>query len=188
VDHQQPSKIKTYLKSFNFYNVVSFYIVWYLCILGASFHFERSAVLISAGLVSIHYYFSKTKKIDLFYLLIFIFIGFFVDRLFLSFSVLAYPKETLIWNIKGVPLWILMLYVGFSTTMNHSLLFISKRPLASFIFGGIGGAACYQLAAFRGVVDFPLGLLSLAIIGFYWGIFMAFSKPFQKVIKSFLPK
>lgn len=188
MDNRQSSKIKSYLKSFNFYNVVSFYIVWYLCILGASFHYERLAVVISLGLILLHYFLSKTKKVDLFYLILFVVIGFIVDRLFLHYSVLSYPQDTLIWNLFGVPLWILMLYVGFSTTMNHSLLFVGKKPFTSFVLGGIGGAVCYKLAAFRGVVDFPLGYLSIAIIGIYWGIFMAFAKVFQKLIKVFSPE
>jgi hypothetical protein len=184
VDYRKSSKLKAYLKSFNFYNVVSFYVIWYLCILGASFHFEQLAVIVAILLVLIHFSLSRSKLIDFCYLIGFLAIGYGVDKFFLYFSVLSYPEPTLVWNISGVPAWILMLYAGFSTTMNHSLLFVGKRPILSSLLGGIGGAVCYQLAAFRDVVTFPLGWISLAIIGTYWGLFMGLGSPLQRWLSN----
>jgi len=184
MDFKKSSKIIDYLKSFNFYNVVSFYVIWYLCILGAAFHFEKSAISICMVLVLVHFTVSKKKVQDFLYLIAFVMIGFIVDKLFLAFHVLKYPEDTLVWNVDGVPLWILMLYIGFSTTMNHSLLFVSKHPLKSFILGGMGGAFSYYLASLRLIVDFPLGLFSYGIIGLYWGTLMGIAGPIQKIISK----
>ncbi len=184
MDLKKPSKLVQFIRSFNFYNVLSFYVIWYLCILGASFHFERTAIVLSIFLVLVHFFFSSKKQLDLVYLAVLFLVGYGVDLVFLRFSILTYPADTLIWNISGVPLWILMLYVGFSTTLNHSLLFINQHAFLSFVFGSIGGAFCYALAGYRGVVDFPLGFFSVAIVGIYWGSLMAVAGPFQKIISK----
>ena len=184
MDIKKSSKLINYIKSFNFYNLVSFYVIWYLCILGASFHFERTAVVISFLLVLIHYTFSQKRLYDFIYLIVIAKIGFFTDWVFLRFDILSYPVDTLAWNFYGVPLWILMLYVGFSTTMNHSLLFVNHYPILSAIGGGIGGAVCYFFAYLRGIIFFPNPILSLLIIGSYWGLLIGLAKPFQAFISK----
>lgn len=184
MDFRKSSKIKAYLKSFNFYNLASFYVIWYLCILGASFHFEKIAIVCSLLLVVLHFLLSKTRKCDALYLVVMTLIGFFADEFFLYFSIIKYPAETLVWNILGVPGWLLMLYVGFSTTMNHSLLFVGKYQYLSAFVGGFGAAVYYYLVSLRGVINFPLGVFSLIIIGIYWALLIGLAKPFQSFISQ----
>ncbi len=183
MDFKKPSKIIAFFKSFNFYNAVSFYIIWYACVLGATFHYEKLAILVSSILVAIHFIFSKTKTFDLAYLVIFIIIGFVADELFLYFKVIHYPQHSLVWNILGVPVWILMLYIGFSTTMNHSLKFTSEHRLSSIPIAGIGGGISYLIASYGGLIQFPIGdVYSLIVISIYWGMIIGMAKPLQKII------
>jgi hypothetical protein len=177
MDFKKPHDLKKFFKSYQFWNGVLFYVIWYLCVLGASFHFERSAVSISILLIGLHFYISKIKLLDLFFLVSFVCLGFCVDLIFLHFHIHFYPENAFSWRLFGVPLWILMLYAGFSTTINHCLSFIKTYPWLSGLFGGIGSAICYWFESFRGIITFPYGLFSLLCIGAYWGLLMVLSKP-----------
>lgn len=177
MDTRKPSKLKNYLFGFNLYNVISFYVIWYACVIGATFGFIKIAVVASFLLTLLHFFLTKKRNQDFIYLVLFFVIGFVVEKIFLFFSILNYPKNTLIWNLDGIPAWIIMLYIGFSTTINHSLLFMTHSSVFSFIFGSVGAAICYYLASLKGIIDFPHNYYSIAIIGLYWGIFMVSIKP-----------
>lgn len=169
--------MKKFLTPFNLYNLISFYVIWYLCILGAALGYIKIAVICSFALIVLHFFLTGKKKQDFLYIMIFLAIGLIVEKIFLYFSILDYPKDTLIWNIYGVPVWIIMLYLGFATTMNHSLTLMTHNSMLSFIFGSIGAGMCYYLASLRGIITFPYDFYSISIIGLYWGLFMISIKP-----------
>jgi len=164
------------LLNYKLLNGIFFYIAWYACIYGASLDFELLGVATGAILIALHFFISKKRRSDLIFLGAFLAIGFLGDWLLISQHILAYPYVTFDITTLGVPLWILTIYASFSTTINHSAIFLHKHPVWCSIGGGIGGSVSYYLAAKIGAILLPLGWISLVAIAIYWFLILLFSK------------
>jgi len=149
-----------------------FYVIWYLCVLGASYNFSVIACFISAVCILIHFALSKKKTADLIVLVVFVILGVLLEKVLLGFHIIYYPNFQLSLHITNIPIWILFLYGGFSITINHSMVITKKRPFFSSIVGGIGTSVCYYFTSLRGVIELPMGFYSLFLLAIYWGIWI----------------
>lgn len=176
--------MKQLLLSYKTLNGIFFYITWYLCLYGAAFHFEGIAVILGAIFIALHYWFSAERYKDLVFLMLYLFIGVLGDAYLLSLQVISYSTINFDITTLGVPLWMLMLYASFSTTINHSLIFIHRFPILASLLGGLGGSVSYYFAAKIGVLTLPLGDLSLFAIGVYWFLILIGSKVVYDKLKT----
>lgn len=69
------------------------------------------------------------------------------------------------------PAWIVMLWVAFALTLNHSLGWLGRRPLLALAFGLVGSPASYWAAQRLGAVQFLVPpQAALAAIGVAWAV------------------
>ena len=123
---------------------------WFTSVLG-----QNRALPVALLLIGLHFFFSPTKSADVKIMPI-AFIGIGIDLAFTYAGVFEFAS----W-----PIWLFVLWFGFSLTLNHSIAKIGQFPTpAVALFGGCFGTISY-LAGWRfNAVEFPFGLFTTALI------------------------
>ena len=80
-------------------------------------------------------------------------VGLIVDTSYLRADLIAYPRPDPLSPMA--PSWIIALWIGFALTLNSSLAWLQRRPLAAAVIGGISGAISFWFGAeVWGAADF----------------------------------
>lgn len=113
-------------------NALSFQIVWFICVQGNSLH----AALATLFLLILHALIFKPNVKGSLFLLAFSVIGFTGDSLIALTVDLSYASQHHVHEMPLVtPVWLLCLWIAFSTTMNHSMKWLFKSPYIAFLIG-----------------------------------------------------
>lgn len=113
-------------------NALSFQIVWFICVQGNSLH----AALATLSLLVLHALIFKPNAKASLFLLAFAVIGFTGDNLITHAVSLSYASQHQAHEVPLVtPIWLLCLWIAFSTTMNHSMRWLFKRPYSALLIG-----------------------------------------------------
>ena len=143
------------------FNVVSYQLIWFLCILGGN-----KGALISLPLLVIHLIITNKRGADLRMMGFLLFLGLLVDGTlhqvgFFSFTTTGFP----------IPLWLIVIWLGLAITPHHSLAWLQNRPLLSAVFGALGGPAAYWAGVRLGAASFNWPVLySLAFLAVLWAL------------------
>jgi len=122
---------------------------------------------------------------DLFLLLLASVLGFLMELAFLQGGVIAYSHS----NGNLPPLWIFILYPLFALLLNHSLRFLQKSYLVTFLFGVLGAPLSYIAGQHMGAATLNYSLLSAwIVIGISWGILLVVLIAFNRGIENFFEK
>ena len=155
---------------FYLFNWSSFYIYWIVCIWGAA----RNEYLIgpALGFITIicHIFLVKEKFKEVKYILICLISGFIIQSIFYYLNILHYNGELLIGKIIIIPLWLLILWAGFGTTIFHSLKWILNRALLGGILGSVLSLFMYFFAYKWDVILFKQNLWNYLIIALFSAI------------------
>ena len=122
---------------FYLFNWFSFYVYWVICIWGAGNNDYFWGPLIGSLFIILHIVFIKDRFKEIKYILICILSGFIIQSLFYYLGILQYNGSFLIGNIIFIPIWLLVLWAGFGTTIYHSFKWLLKRKLMGGILGAI---------------------------------------------------
>lgn len=122
-------------------NFCLFQLGWFVCILGAAWNYTYAAIIFSIALILIHLKLTDKNANDIKLFFIAGVLGFIFDGL-LQFN------NMIIYNDPGIPypftpLWIVMLWIFFALTLNHSLTWLKGRMILAAIFGAVGGPLAY---------------------------------------------
>jgi hypothetical protein len=96
--------------------------------------------------------------------------GFLVDSALLHAGVLSYA--TPIPFSSAAPIWIVVLWIAFALTLNHSMGFLRGRPWLAAAFGLAGGPLAYWVAVkvWNAASFGPSELQSLLVLGIVWAV------------------
>ncbi len=114
---------------------------WFVCIIGAAWNSTYQALIIASVIVAAHLLLTSKNSSDIKLIVIAAVIGFIFDGLIQINSLIVYNDPGIPYPFT--PLWIVMLWVLFSITLNHSMSWLKGRFILSAIFGGIGGPLAY---------------------------------------------
>ena len=121
-------------------------------------------------IASLAWHLASAKKAgaELTLLLSALFIGGLFDQVMHSTGLISYQAHG--WsdalNSRLVPVWILALWLAFTSTLNVSLRWMRGKWLVAILFGAIGGPLAYIAAEKLGAVslnNFPLHYVALAL-------------------------
>ncbi|MEZ8823967.1 DUF2878 domain-containing protein [Vibrio amylolyticus] len=148
------------MKQFWITNLVLFQACW-LC---AAFLPSAIAGPLMVTLCAIHFWLSPTRREDAIILAL-VPLGLVADAIQLSLGVFEAGNTFF-------PFWLLMMWVMFTISLNHSLKWLSHcPPVALILIGAIGGTASYWGGIKAGVIEPLLAthmvILSLALV---WAI------------------
>ena len=151
------------ISKFNIFNLVSFYIYWWISIWGASQEKYFIGPSIAIIYFAIHFIVVE-NKIKEFYLLTSCFmLGIIFENSLIYFDFLEY--KGILFNYYGIsPLWPLLLWGGFGLTLFHSSIFILGKLRLSFIIGGLFTPLIYLSAYQFGAISLKFNFLNSYII------------------------
>ncbi len=150
-----------------------FQIGWFACVyLGADYRGEIGAfimLVLSLGQVAL----SKQRGRLLGFIVAATLLGSFLDSCLNHFGFFEFMVPSKMpWSY---PIWMSALWFGFALVMHKTLGWMAGKPVASALFGFLGGAASYYAGSNLGGIAFPEGILfSLIVIGFFWSTITPF--------------
>ena len=151
-------------------NFVLLQLIWFTMVIGAAYQH----VWLGIGLVIVFLVWqlhpSHRKKNDLKIVITLALSGLLLDSLWLQLGLISYQVQ---WPFNFMaPLWILMLWIAFALTVNHSLAWVFKHKVAGFLFVAIGGPMTYLAAEQIGAVTLHQPQLAFVLLVGGWACVM----------------
>ena len=119
-------------KIFLFLNAVTFYIYWWLSLWGASIGNFYIGPIVTISYFVLHFIIVKEKNKEFKYLLFCICIGIIFESILLYSGFLSYKSMI---DFFAVPIWVIILWAGYSLTVFHSFKYLKGRYLLSLVLG-----------------------------------------------------
>lgn len=150
-------------------NGVLFQITWFACVIGSAHGFVWPALLSCAILAAWQLAPSRRHASDILLVVVSIMMGLLIDTLWIQIGFFEFTDQR---PFTGVaPLWIIVLWIGFALTINHSLAWLKTHPLLPAAMGLIGAPMSYLAGLKLGAINY-LGdtLLISSCLGIAWAI------------------
>ncbi len=167
-------------------NSICYTIGWFWCVLFGIYKHSWLALMGAVVLIVFQLYYTKKKNLSLYIqdtILVFFSIplGIFLEILFILTGTIDYPN-----SIKFFPpIWIVLLYPLFSLVLNHSLQFLKKKYLLTFIFGCLAAPFSYFSGLSLGGLTFSYSpIITAIIIGIFWGVFLSILSKMASLIEK----
>jgi hypothetical protein len=141
-------------------NAVAFQLCWFACVLGGS--------LWAAGTVALFliWHSQVVKTHEWRFIIAGTVAGFSVDSLWYSLGFIQFPN----YNLAVIPAWLMLLWLAFNCTLQHSLLTFFQRPWLIALLSAISAPFSYYAGSVMGAIELsPFGLIA---VGLGWGILM----------------
>jgi hypothetical protein len=148
-------------------NFILFQLAWFSCVIGAAKGMPWLGVVVTLAIVTWHLTQAKAIKPEATLILSALAIGTSYDQILLSLNLVTYVHHG--WDVAFVPVWILALWVAFSTILNVSLRWMRGKHLIAIVFGAIGGPLAYLGAEKLGAVTL-YGTSSYIALSIGWAI------------------
>lgn len=148
-------------------NFILFQLSWFACVIGAAKGMPWLGVMVTAAILSWHLYQTKNIKSELMLMLYALLIGTAYDQSMLTLGYISYLNHG--WSNNIVPVWILALWLGFTSTLNLSLRWMRGKHLIAVLFGAVGGPLAYLGAEKLGAVILH-GTVSYVALSIGWAV------------------
>lgn len=149
-------------------NIASFYLGWFACLLGATHNMPWLGVLVMAALLSLHLFLTANRTQELRFILVTGLLGTSLDSLLMLSGLYTFTNHTLSWLC---PVWLTALWMGFASTLNHSMCWLRGRYRLACFFGAIGGPLSYYAGAHLGALSFvPSTKTTLMVLVVVWSL------------------
>ncbi|MBN1126704.1 MAG: DUF2878 domain-containing protein [Sedimentisphaerales bacterium] len=154
------------------WNILSLNIGWFACVLGAANGMPWLGLLVVPLLVFVHIFVCEKSKpfVVLKMGAICIGLGWLMD----SFLIIIGAYDPVRWLLPhpSVTIWLLMLWLNFSLSLNESLRWLQSHPFSAVILGAIFGPLAYLAGARLGALLIPSPQTGLVLIGLTWMVAM----------------
>lgn len=150
-------------------NAALFQVTWFACALGAARNMLWPALAACLVLAIYQLQASRRHPSDVYLVITAIGLGLIIDSAWVQFELISYAAPS---PISGLaPIWIIILWVGFALTINHSLAWLKAHPLlpaaAGLICAPLSYVAGIKLNALSFLDD---NLLICCVLGIAWAI------------------
>jgi hypothetical protein len=151
------------------FNLIAFQIVWTATVLGSAYLLIWPALILCALFTIIHFKFFEYHPSDLKLVAIGVGIGLVLDTIWIQSNQLSFTDQRPFEQLT--PLWMLVLWVGFSLTLNHSLGWLKRHPILPILFGFFGAPFSYYIGSRLGAVEYlaPFSQVSL-LLAVTWAV------------------
>ena len=152
-------------------NATVFQICWLACVVGSAYGLTWPSVIAFTALALWQLHPSRRAPTDLRLLGLSLALGLLVDSLWIQLNMMEFTTR---WPFETfAPAWIIMLWLGFALTVNHSLVWLKDHPALPPLMGMIGGPLAYFAGLKFGAVEFLVSTpLIIACLGIAWGLSM----------------
>jgi hypothetical protein len=149
-------------------NFLLFQFGWFTAILGAAYGRTSEAIIVSVVIILIHLKVIQNYMQDIKLFIYAAIIGFLFDGLIQYNSLILYNNPG--WPYPLTPLWIIILWIMFAMTLNHSLSWLKGRMALAALFGSIGGPLAYIAGEKLGAITIT-ETQALFVLSLGWAVF-----------------
>ena len=143
-------------------NALLYNMGWYTCVTGGN----TLSVIAATLIITIHLSFIADNNKEWFLIILVTAVGVSVDSFWFYLGILENPDKSLM-----IPLWLVMLWATFATTLNHCLRWFKEKLLVAAIAGSIAGPFFYYLGSRLSDVSMTEPLISsMLLIAVSWSI------------------
>lgn len=152
-------------------NAVLFQITWFACALGSANNALWPAILSCSALAAYQLQNKHRHHNDVKLIVIAIALGLIIDSAWIQLNFITYAAQ---FPATGIaPLWIIILWIGFALTINHSLSWLDKHPLLPALSGLIFAPLSYFAGVKFGAINFIASPIIVSVaLGIAWAIAM----------------
>ncbi len=141
---------------------------WFACVLGAAHGWVWSGIGVGVLVVIWNCTHAAMPQREFMLVAIAVAIGTFWDSCMVQMRMIRFASD---WSLVGVaPLWIIMVWAQFATTLNVSLRWLHRRWLLATMLGAIAAPLSYLAGQRMGALVFPHQTTSLMVIALGWGV------------------
>jgi hypothetical protein len=151
-------------------NAVAYQIGWFACVLGAAYQLPWIGTLVSLGVVALHLVITTRPHSEFMLIVAAALIGLVLDSSLASTGLVAFPSGVFIEGVS--PHWMIALWVGFATTLNVSLRWLTRNRTYAIAFGAVGGPIAYLAGTKLGAMTIANPSIALPVIGASWAAAM----------------
>jgi len=150
-------------------NAVLFQILWFACVLGSSYKLIWPAILATGILLIWQLRPAHRHPSDLRLIFVAIFLGLIIDSCWVLLGFMEFTDQRPVAWLS--PAWIILMWVGFALTINHSMAWLAMHPMLPALMGLIGGPLAYYTGLRLGAVEYLTDpLLISCLLGIIWAI------------------
>lgn len=147
-------------------NILIFNWAWFTLILR-----QNDFLLLILLLFSIQFFYTSNKTTESKILITITLLGISVDSLLMQSGVLNFTTQDNLF----IPLWLMLIWLGFATTVNKSLLFLTNKPRLQFLIGATLPPLNYLAGESFGAVSFSYSnLTTFIILSLIWAPLLIF--------------
>ena len=154
-----------------FLTLCGFELTWFACVIGDYKGFPSLGIILGLIYLTLFLYFAKDKEKTIKICLKYSIIGIIFDS-FLSYSELYVINSSFMFGF--IPIWLVVLWISFSTLFVDILIFLKKRTLISFLAGFILVPPTYYVGIALDIARSSNLFLAVATMAIFWGAFFYF--------------
>lgn len=160
---------------FSIVNLVIFQAAWFSAAL-----LKDNSIVIMVFLLAVHAYLTTKRQADLYTAMLILPIGIASELLLISSGLLSYQSGLLL------PVWMVLLWIHLSLSLNHSLEWLQKVPVIwQSVLAALAGTGSYAAATNLGAIHLHESqVTSLLIIAAIWAVQFPLMVMIAKQVKS----
>jgi hypothetical protein len=149
-------------------NFAAYQLAWFAVIIGAARGYAWAGAAVALVVTAIHLALHR-EPIELKLIGLAAVIGMLVDS---SLAMTGQVGFAAAWPPGFAPYWMLSLWIAFATTLNHSLKWLTCRPVVAALGGALGGPLAYLAGAKLGALTLATSTITLPFIALLWTLAM----------------
>ncbi len=151
-------------------NFLAFLAGWFGSVLGAAAGLPWVGPIIVAMVAALHLSIVPQPRREFVLLLAAAGIGLVLDSLMAALGWVTFDTGVVVTGMA--PYWIVVMWVGFATTLNTCMRWLRDRPLLQAAFGGVGGPLVYAFGSLLGALELSPSPAAILGIGVVWAAAM----------------
>jgi hypothetical protein len=149
-------------------NFVLFQLGWFACVLGGAHDLPWLGTGVALAIVAWHVARATRPRDEWMLVLIAAAIGAVADSALVAAGWVSYRSGTLLPGTA--PHWIVAMWMLFATTLNVSLVWLRRSPLAGVVLGAVGGPLAYWGGSRLGAMQFAEPAAATVALAFGWAV------------------
>jgi len=167
-------------------NIGLFKIGWLACVMGAANNIALQGCLLALFIAAISIRQSANSRVEILFVAIVTLIGLLWETLVVSQQWMIYASHAVAPD-RGVtlaPYWLVVMWLLFATTINHSLSWLVHKPLIAMVMGAVFGPMAFIAGEKLGAVVFVNQVAAMLALAVGWAILMPLVCAIAKVINT----
>lgn len=154
-------------------NIGLFKIGWLACVMGAANNMALQGCLLALLIAAISIKQASNPRSEIVFVGTVAAIGLLWETLVVSQQWMVYASHSTAGDgIVFAPYWLVVMWILFATTINHSLSWLLHRPLVATLMGAVFGPMAFIAGEKLGAVVFTDQLAAMLLLALGWGILM----------------